>query len=110
LTATGMTIGTFDYIAPEQARSPRDADTRSDIYSLGCTMFYMLTGRPPFPGGTPLQKLLSHQGDAPPSLVELRPDIPPALSAVVSRMLAKQPEQRYQTPADLTTALLKLSD
>ncbi|WP_442481667.1 serine/threonine-protein kinase [Aeoliella sp. SH292] len=110
LTATGMTIGTFDYIAPEQARSPRDADTRSDIYSLGCTMFYMLTGRPPFPGGTPLQKLLSHQGDAPPSLVELRPDIPPALSAVVGRMLAKQPEQRYQTPADLTTALLKLSD
>lgn len=110
LTATGMTIGTFDYIAPEQARSPRDADTRSDIYSLGCTMFYMLTGRPPFPGGTPLQKLLSHQGDQPPALAELRPDVPPELALVVGRMLAKQPEQRYQTPADLTTALFNLSD
>ncbi|QDU57283.1 serine/threonine-protein kinase [Aeoliella mucimassa] len=110
LTATGMTIGTFDYIAPEQARSPRDADTRSDIYSLGCTMYYMLTGRPPFPGGTPLQKLLSHQGDPPPMLAELRPDVPAPLAAVVGRMLAKRPEQRYQTPADLTTALLNLSD
>ena len=110
LTATGMTIGTFDYIAPEQARSPRDADTRSDIYSLGCTMFYMLTGRPPFPGGTPLQKLLSHQGDQPPALLELRDDIPQPLASVVGRMLAKQPEVRYQTPADLTTALLNVSD
>ncbi len=110
LTATGMTIGTFDYIAPEQARSPRDADTRSDIYSLGCTMFYMLTGRPPFPGGTPLQKLLSHQGDQPPALTSLRPDIPQSLALVVGRMLAKQPELRDQTPADLTTALLKVTD
>ena len=110
LTATGMTIGTFDYIAPEQARNPRDADTRSDIYSLGCTLFYMLTGQPPFPGGTPLQKLLSHQGDQPPQLAELRADIPAPLAAVVGRMLAKRPEQRYQTPADLTTALLDLSD
>lgn len=109
LTATGMTIGTFDYIAPEQARSPRDADTRSDIYSLGCTIYYMLTGRPPFPGGTPLQKLLSHQGDQPPVLAELRPDIPAPLAILVSRMLAKQPEQRFQTPADLTTALVNLS-
>ncbi|WP_425399607.1 serine/threonine-protein kinase [Aeoliella sp.] len=110
LTATGMTIGTFDYIAPEQARSPRDADARSDIYSLGCTIFYMLTGRPPFPGGTPLQKLLSHQGDQPPALDALRPEVPESLSAVVSRMLAKLPDQRYQTPTDLMTALLAVSD
>lgn len=110
LTATGMTIGTFDYIAPEQARNPRDADTRSDIYSLGCTMFYMLTGQPPFPGGTPLQKLLSHQGDQPPNLYSLRPDIPQPLAMLVGRLLSKQPELRYQTPPDLTAALLKLSD
>ncbi|MCO6046554.1 serine/threonine protein kinase [Aeoliella sp. ICT_H6.2] len=110
LTATGMTIGTFDYIAPEQARNPRNADARSDIYSLGCTMFYMLTGRPPFPGGTPLQKLLSHQGDQPPVLANLRPEVPESLATVVSRMLAKLPEQRFQTPADLMTALLGVSD
>ncbi len=109
LTATGMTLGTFDYIAPEQARNPRDADTRSDIYSLGCTIFYMLTGRPPFPGGTPLQKLLSHQGDRPPELVTLRPDTPPALAAIVGRMLAKSPEARYQSPVDLTSALSRVA-
>ncbi len=110
LTATGMTIGTFDYIAPEQARDPRTADTRCDIYSLGCTMFYMLTGQPPFPGGTPLQKLLSHQGDQPPDLASLRRDVPAALATVVGRMLAKEPDHRYQTPSELTTALLETAD
>src|SRR6476620_5089231 len=60
LTASGVTLGTFDYISPEQARDPRDADVRSDIYSLGCTLFYMLTGQLPFPEGTALQKLLQH--------------------------------------------------
>ena len=66
LTASGVTLGTFDYISPEQARDPRSADVRSDLYSLGCSFFYMLTGRPPFPDGTVLQKLLQHQGDDPP--------------------------------------------
>lgn len=110
LTATGMTLGTFDYIAPEQARNPRDADTRSDIYSLGCTIYFMLTGRPPFTGGTPLQKLLSHQGDRPPELMSLRPDTPAALVGIVEKMLAKKPEMRYQTPVELTQALLKVAD
>lgn len=66
LTASGVTLGTFDYISPEQARDPRGADVRSDLYSLGCSFFYMLTGRPPFPEGTVLQKLLQHQADVPP--------------------------------------------
>ena len=66
LTASGVTLGTFDYISPEQARDPRSADVRSDLYSLGCSFFYMLTGRPPFPEGTVLQKLLQHQADVPP--------------------------------------------
>ncbi len=68
LTASGVTLGTFDYISPEQARDPRLADNRSDIYSLGCTLFYMLAGRPPFADGTVLQKLLQHQGDEPPDI------------------------------------------
>ena len=62
LTQSGMTLGTFDYISPEQARDPRDVDVRGDLYSLGCTLFHMLSGRPPFPDGTVLQKLISAPG------------------------------------------------
>ena len=65
LTASGVTLGTFDYISPEQARDPRSADVRSDLYSLGCSFYFMLTGRPPFPEGTVLQKLLQHQSEDP---------------------------------------------
>lgn len=101
LTNTGMTLGTFDYISPEQARDPREADTRSDIYSLGCTLFYMLAGRPPFAEGTAVQKLLQHQDQRPPSLLELRPEIPASVSQLVDRMLAKSPAQRPQTPSEL---------
>ena len=110
LTATGVTLGTFDYISPEQGRDPRDADTRSDIYSLGCTLYFMLTGRPPFPDGTMLQKLLSHTTDAPPSPDEFRGDVPPKLTEIMSRMLAKKPEHRYQDANDLLGDIVLLAD
>jgi serine/threonine-protein kinase len=102
MTATGATLGTFDYIPPEQARNPREADTRSDIYSLGCTLYYMLIGQPPFPDGTAVQKLLRHQHDAAPDVRQFRPEAPPQLSELLARMLAKRPEDRYQNAGALT--------
>ncbi len=109
LTASGVTLGTFDYISPEQARDPRNADVRSDIYSLGCTLFFMLTGRPPFPTGTVLQKLLQHQGDQPPDVREFRSDIPDELVRIMRKMLAKDPRSRYQSPQPLVDELLQLA-
>ena len=110
LTASGVTLGTFDYISPEQARDPRNTDVRSDLYSLGCTLFFMLTGKPPFPDGTVLQKLLSHSGDEPPDLLKSRPDLDAGVGTIVTKMLAKAPERRFQTPRELIAALLLLAD
>jgi serine/threonine protein kinase len=110
LTASGVTLGTFDYISPEQARDPRSADVRSDMYSLGCSFFYMLTGRPPFPEGTVLQKLLQHQGDVPPDPRTIRPDLPPDVTRVLAKLLAKNPAQRFQRPGELIAELATLAD
>ena len=110
LTASGVTLGTFDYISPEQARDPRTADTRSDIYSLGCTLFFMITGRPLFPEGTVLQKLLSHTSDDPPNLSQFRSDIPDQVQTLINKMLAKQPDLRHQQPRELIGDLLLLAD
>ena len=106
LTASGVTLGTFDYISPEQARDPRNADVRSDIYSLGCTFFFMLTGRPPFLGGTMLQKLLQHQADQPPELRQFRPELPDDVNRILRKMLAKDPRRRYASPLELVNDLL----
>lgn len=110
ITVSGVTLGTFDYISPEQARDPRAADVRSDIYSLGCTVFFMLAGRPPFPEGTMLQKLLSHTSDAPPDLRQFRADVPEEVTAMLSKMLEKTPGLRHQTPAELIVDLVHISD
>ena len=110
LTASGVTLGTFDYISPEQASDPRRADVRSDLYSLGCTLYFMLVGRPPFPHGTVLQKLLAHSGESPPDPRDERPDLPPELSKIILRLLAKRPEQRYQDPHEFIREMLILRD
>ncbi len=109
LTASGVTLGTFDYISPEQARDPRNADIRSDIYSLGCTFFYMLCGRPPFPEGTVLQKLLQHQGDEPPDVREFQPNIPAEVAGLIQKMMAKDPRLRFQTPHALLESLMSVA-
>jgi len=109
LTESGVTLGTFDYISPEQARDPRSADVRSDMYSLGCTLYFMLTGEPPFPRGTMLQKLLQHQGDSAPDARDLRPDLPIQVSRIIQKLLAKSPDKRYQKPGELIAALLAAS-
>jgi serine/threonine-protein kinase len=109
LTQSGMTLGTFDYISPEQARDPRDVDVRSDLYSLGCTLFHMLTGRPPFPGGTVLQKLLQHQEEPPPDVRTLNQLVPAELARIISKLLAKDRDRRYQSPEQLVRDLLTLA-
>ncbi len=110
LTSSGVTLGTFDYMAPEQARDARQADIRSDIYSLGCTFFFMLAGQPPFPDGSALQKLLQHQADIPPNLSRYRPDVPESVVEVVDTMLAKRPEDRFQNPGELLAALIAVTE
>jgi serine/threonine-protein kinase len=107
-TITGsntLMMGTIDYMAPEQAIDSHTVDIRADIYSLGCTLFYLLTGRPPFPGGTEAEKLVCHQMKLPPDVRQLRPEVPGELAAILGRMLAKQPGKRFETPREFSQAL-----
>jgi serine/threonine protein kinase len=98
-------LGTADYLSPEQARDSHNVDIRADIYSLGATFYYLLTGRPPFAEGSVAQKLIWHQTRQPKPVRLLRPDVPDAVAAILERMMMKEPAARYQTPAELADAL-----
>jgi len=109
VTRAGTTVGTVDYIAPEQARDSGVADHRSDLYSLGCTWFHMLTGQPPFAKGGLAERLVKHMEAAPPDVRKLNAKVSDALAAVLNRLLAKHPDDRYQTAQELLQALQELS-
>lgn len=98
-------LGTADYLAPEQALNSHKADTRADIYSLGCTLYFLLTGHPPFPDGTISERLLKHQVEQAPSIFKDRQDAPTALVNICIRMMAKRPEERYQTAGEVVERL-----
>jgi tRNA A-37 threonylcarbamoyl transferase component Bud32 len=105
LTQTGAVMGTPAYLAPEQARDPRHVDIRADIYSLGCALYHLLTGQVPFPAVTLAEVVLQHQLEEPAPIDQWRPDIPSDVQAIVRKMMAKRPDERYQTPAAVTDAL-----
>jgi serine/threonine protein kinase len=109
LTQDGAMLGTPDYIAPEQLEDAHHADIRADLYSLGCTFYFLLTGSVPFPGGTLIQKLDRHRWEMPPAVEQVRPEVPAAVGAIVRKLMAKKPGDRYQTPGDLAAALVYLA-
>jgi nitrous oxidase accessory protein NosD len=106
LTREGAGMGTPDYMAPEQFRDAHHADSRADVYSLGCTLFHLLTGRVPFPGSSLREKCRAHEEQQPPSFAEVCPEAPAGLALVVEKMMAKRPADRFQTAAEAAEALL----
>ncbi len=103
ITKEGLTVGTPDFVAPEQARNPHAADIRADVYSLGCTFYFLLSGRVPYPDGTATEKMLQHAREPFPTLE--RTDLPVEVHSILARMTAKKPEQRYAQPAEVAEAL-----
>ncbi len=101
----GYILGSMDYIAPEQATDATDVSPRSDLYALGASMYFSLSGCPPFPGGTAIQKIKWHRNDSPPPLRSIRPDVPVELAAVVSKLMAKDPNDRFASAAHVATIL-----
>jgi eukaryotic-like serine/threonine-protein kinase len=108
VTRVGALVGTPDYISPEQVQDSHGADIRSDLYSLGCTFYYLLTGQGPFEHEAPIDKLFCHVREEPTPVEALRPDVPPELAAIIGRLMAKNPADRFQEPAELMSALAPL--
>jgi serine/threonine-protein kinase len=105
LQGHGEFLGTPDYCSPEQSRDIHAADIRSDLYSLGCTFYFALTGRAPFVGETAMEKLIKHLTEEPLPIQQVRPEVPASVAAIVRRLMAKSPADRYQVPADLAADL-----
>jgi serine/threonine protein kinase len=105
LTRVGALLGTPDFIAPEQAKDARNVDIRADLYSLGCTFYFLLTGQPPFPNLTDVQKILKHQTEWPVGIDELRPHVPTTIIQIVRKLMQKTPDLRYEIPQDLADDL-----
>ena len=104
MTGTDQAMGTADYMAPEQISNSRAADIRADIYSLGCTLYKLLTGRAPFDDAEhqgPAEKMAAHAGETVPSICQVNPAVPAELAAVLDRMLAKSPAARFASPAEV---------
>ena len=98
-------MGTADYLSPEQAVNSHEVDHRADIYSLGCTLYYLLTGKPPFPEGTIAQRIAMHQTREPKPIAEIRPDVPPLVVSLLARMTKKKPQERFEDCAQLVQAV-----
>ena len=108
LTQAGMSLGTPHYMSPEQASGEREQDARADIYSLGCVLYEMLTGSPPFVGKTPVSIIVKHLGAPVPTLAEGGVDLPPEVDQIISRALAKSPDERFARSADFAAAVASL--
>ncbi len=106
-TADGVAVGTVDYMSPEQACG-RDVDGRSDLFSLGCSLYHLITGRQAFPGDTPIERLGRRINNRPVPITDLRPDLPSSLVQVLDKLLANKPQDRYQTAAEAAEALQAL--
>lgn len=104
-TQDGKVVGTPDYMAPEQALKSSEADVRADLYSLGCTFYFALTGRVAFPGGTLMEKLLKHKMDTATPVEQLRPEVPRAFGDILRKLMMKKPADRFQSPEELLAAL-----
>ncbi len=105
LTGTNLAVGTPDYLAPEQVKDSGQVDIRTDIYSLGCTLYFLLSGQSPYPNGTSIEKIAQHLMSKPESLKQLVPGITPEALSLIENMMAKDPSDRFQTPEELLTAI-----